>query len=46
MLSPDILLFWLFSLNVLLGLLGIVAVAGGIALFARWERNKFRSAGP
>ena len=36
---------WLFSIFWLLGLLGLAAIAGGIALYARWERNKFRSGG-
>ncbi|HZQ36566.1 MAG TPA: hypothetical protein VFD32_11575 [Dehalococcoidia bacterium] len=36
---------WLFSVFWLLGLLGIAAIVGAIALYARWERNKFRSGG-
>ena len=33
----------LFSIHWLLGLLGLALIAGGIALYARWERSKFRS---
>jgi hypothetical protein len=35
----------LFSIHWLLGLAGIAAAGGGIALYARWERRKFRSGG-
>jgi len=36
---------WLFSVFWLLGLLGIAAIAAAVGLYARWERNKFRSGG-
>ena len=36
----------LFSVHWLLGLAGIVAIGCGIALYARWERGRFRSGGP
>lgn len=37
---------YLFAIHPLLGLLGIVALALGIALFARWERSRFHSGPP
>lgn len=40
-----VLLFWLFSVHVLLGLLGLAAIGGGIALLASWERGKYRPGG-
>lgn len=40
------LVFYLFSVHVLLGLLGLAAIAVGVALYARWERSRFRSGPP
>lgn len=38
--------FYLFSIHPLLGLLGLVGLAIGVALYARWERGRFRSGPP
>ncbi len=40
-----VLLFWLFSVHVLLGLLGIALVGAGVAYYARWERRRFGPGG-
>ncbi len=40
-----VLLFWLFSVHVLLGLLGIAFLAAGVAWYARWERRRFGPGG-
>lgn len=41
-----VVVLYLFAVHVLLGLTAIVALALGIAVYARWERNKFRSGPP
>lgn len=41
-----VLVLYLFSIHPLLGLAGLVALALGIALYARWERSRFISGPP
>ncbi len=41
-----VLVLYLFSLHMLLGLGGVVALVVGVALFARWERSRFHSGPP
>jgi hypothetical protein len=41
-----VLVLYLFAIHPLLGLAGIIALAIGIAFFARWERNRFPSGPP
>ncbi len=41
-----VLVLYLFSIHPLLGLVGLVALALGIALYARWERSRFISGPP
>jgi hypothetical protein len=41
-----VLVFYLFSVNALLGVAALVAVVLGVAVFARWERGRFRSGPP
>ncbi len=41
-----VLVLYLFSVHLLLGLGGIVALVLGIAFFARWERGRFHSGPP
>lgn len=38
--------FYLFAVHPLLGLIGIVVLALGVAFYARWERGRFRSGPP
>lgn len=38
--------FYLFTIHPLLGLFGIVAIVLLVALYARWERNRFPSGPP
>lgn len=41
-----VLVLYLFTVHVLLGLLALVALGLGIALYARWERTRFQSGPP
>ena len=41
-----VLVLYLFTVHVLLGLLVLVALGLGIALYARWERTRFQSGPP
>ena len=41
-----LLVLYLFSVHVLLGVVALVALALGVAVYARWERTRFQSGPP
>jgi hypothetical protein len=41
-----VLVFYLFSVHPLLGVLGLVGLVMSVAVYARWERSRFRSGPP
>ncbi len=40
------LVLYLFAVHILLGLVGVAVLVLGVALYARWERDKFISGPP